>query len=140
VPGVSVLFVVLYEDLCINISHISVGIHHVIHFFSTLNNLHHSICHLINQLLLARSMIITIFHSPHSPSVIAEPPVLLTGCLPGSCYQTSSVKLLKCGTGTSYTANKYQLECGPKPHVMVALPNTGGALCSMLQSLADAHY
>ena len=26
------------------------------------------------------------------------------------------------------------------PHVMVALPNTGGALCSTLQSLADAHY
>jgi len=24
--------------------------------------------------------------------------------------------------------------------VMVALPNIGGALCSMLQSLADAHY
>jgi len=27
-----------------------------------------------------------------------------------------------------------------KPNVMVALPNIGGALCSMLQSLADAHY
>ena len=26
------------------------------------------------------------------------------------------------------------------PNVMVALPNTGGALCSTLQSLADAHY
>ena len=26
------------------------------------------------------------------------------------------------------------------PNVMVALPNTGGALCSMPQSLADAHY
>ena len=26
------------------------------------------------------------------------------------------------------------------PNVMVALPNIGGALCSMLQSLADAHY
>jgi len=25
------------------------------------------------------------------------------------------------------------------PNVMVALPNIGGALCSMLQSLADAH-
>ena len=32
------------------------------------------------------------------------------------------------------------LECGPMPNVMVALPNTGGALCSTLQSLADAHY
>jgi len=26
------------------------------------------------------------------------------------------------------------------PNVMVALLNIGGALCSMLQSLADAHY
>ena len=25
-------------------------------------------------------------------------------------------------------------------HVMVALPNIGGALCSTPQSLADAHY
>jgi len=32
------------------------------------------------------------------------------------------------------------LECGPMPNVMVALPNTGGALCSTPQSLADAHY
>ena len=26
------------------------------------------------------------------------------------------------------------------PNVVVALPNTGGVLCSMPQSLADAHY
>jgi len=32
------------------------------------------------------------------------------------------------------------LECGPMPNVMVALPNTGGALCSTPQSLADADY
>jgi len=38
------------------------------------------------------------------------------------------------------TWKKCQLECGPMPNVMVALPNTGGALCSMPQSLADAHY
>ena len=31
-------------------------------------------------------------------------------------------------------------KCGPMPNVMVALPNTGGALCSTPQSLADAHY
>jgi len=35
---------------------------------------------------------------------------------------------------------KYQLECGPMPNVMAALPNIGGALCSTPQSLADAHY
>jgi len=33
-----------------------------------------------------------------------------------------------------------KLECGPMPNVMVALPNTGGALCSTPQSLADAHF
>ena len=33
-----------------------------------------------------------------------------------------------------------ELECGPMPNVMVALPNIGGALCSTPQSLADAHY
>ena len=31
-----------------------------------------------------------------------------------------------------------ELECGP--NVMAALPHIGGALCSTLQSLADAHY
>jgi len=36
--------------------------------------------------------------------------------------------------------NGTQLECGPMPNLMVALPNTGGALCSTPQSLADAHY
>jgi len=33
-----------------------------------------------------------------------------------------------------------ELECGPMPNVMVALPNIGDALCSTPQSLADAHY
>jgi len=36
--------------------------------------------------------------------------------------------------------NHIKLECGPMPNLMVALPNTGGALCSTPQSLADAHY
>jgi len=35
---------------------------------------------------------------------------------------------------------KNKLECGPMPDVMAALPNVGGALCSMPQMLADAHY
>jgi len=33
-----------------------------------------------------------------------------------------------------------QLQCGPMPNMMAALPNIGGALCSTPQSLADAHY
>jgi len=35
---------------------------------------------------------------------------------------------------------KRQLECGPMPNVMVALPNIDGAVCSTPQTLADAHY
>jgi len=35
---------------------------------------------------------------------------------------------------------KKELEMWPMPNVMAALPNIGGALCSTLQSLADAHY
>jgi len=30
-----------------------------------------------------------------------------------------------------------KVECGPMPNVMAALPNTGGALCSTPQCLAD---
>jgi len=33
-----------------------------------------------------------------------------------------------------------ELECGPMPNLMVALPNIGGALCSTPQNLPDAHY
>jgi len=39
-----------------------------------------------------------------------------------------------------WTARKIELECGPMLNVMVALPNIGGALCSVPQSLADANY
>jgi len=38
------------------------------------------------------------------------------------------------------TEQAEKLECGLMPNLMVALPNTGGALCSTPQSLADAHY
>ena len=33
-----------------------------------------------------------------------------------------------------------ELEFGPMPNVMAALPNIGGARCSTPQRLADAHY
>jgi len=33
-----------------------------------------------------------------------------------------------------------KLEGGPMPNVMTSLPNIGGSLCSMPESLADAHY
>ena len=38
------------------------------------------------------------------------------------------------------TEKNNELECGPMPNLMVAQPNTGGALCSTPQSLADARY
>jgi len=44
--------------------------------------------------------------------------------------ETANIQIIK----------KAQLECGPMPNLMVALPNIGGALCSTPQSLADAHY
>jgi len=40
----------------------------------------------------------------------------------------------------SSVPSRYKLERGPMPNVMVALPNIGGALCSMPQSFPDAHY
>ena len=49
--------------------------------------------------------------------------------------------LMTLDTDTADTLLKLtQLECGPMPNVMAALPNIGGALCSTPQSLADAHY
>jgi len=39
-----------------------------------------------------------------------------------------------------FSQNYSELERGPMPNVMAALPNIGGALCSTPQSLADAHY
>ena len=33
-----------------------------------------------------------------------------------------------------------QLECGPMPNMMAALPNIGGALCLTPQSMTDTHY
>ena len=50
-------------------------------------------------------------------------------------WKTSNLRRLRLGE-----EKKIELECGPMPNVMVALPNIGGALCSMLRSLADAHY
>jgi len=41
---------------------------------------------------------------------------------------------------TTQSLKQSQLECGPMPNLMVALPIIGGALCSTPQSLADAHY
>jgi len=54
-------------------------------------------------------------------------------------------KLRDCHSTQKYAvelATKHmELECGPMPNVMAALPNIGGALCSTPQSLpARAHY
>jgi len=53
--------------------------------------------------------------------------------------RTVDISLLSHRDSTKQQHDK-NYKCGPMPNVMVALPNTGGALGSMLQSLADAHY
>jgi len=40
----------------------------------------------------------------------------------------------------AHVAKHRELEYGPMPKLMAALPNIGGALCSTPQSLADANY
>jgi len=57
-------------------------------------------------------------------------------------WQTSNLRPLRLGEEKKKEEerNRMKLECGQMPNVMVALPNTGGALCSTPQSLADAHY
>jgi len=55
-------------------------------------------------------------------------------------YDTSHEKTFASKSLLQIKHNLTKLECGPMPNVMVALPNTGGALCSTPQSLADAHY
>jgi len=53
-------------------------------------------------------------------------------------HQTVVKQLFVCCQGHSILLPKP--ECEPMPNVMAALPNTGGALCSMLKSFADAQY
>jgi len=55
-------------------------------------------------------------------------------------WQTSNLRRLRLGEGKKDRKKNEEIECGPMPSVIVALPNTGGALCSTPQSLADAHY
>jgi len=45
---------------------------------------------------------------------------------------------IQSATSENSPGKKKELECGPMPNVMAALPN--GALCSTPQSLADVHY
>jgi len=51
-----------------------------------------------------------------------------------------SMAYIQSATAEIRRRKKKELECGPMPNVMVALPNIGGALYSTPQSLADAHY
>ena len=54
----------------------------------------------------------------------------------GHLYRTLSPNL----RATQWIETSLKLEYGPTPNVLAALPNTGGALCSSPQSLADAYY
>jgi len=51
-----------------------------------------------------------------------------------SIYTIASISTLHASVLTLHHT-KEQLQCGPMPNVMAALPNIGGALCSTLQSL-----
>jgi len=53
-------------------------------------------------------------------------------------WWTSNLRRLR--LGEEKKKKEEELECGPMPNLMVALPNVGGALCSTPQSLPDAHY
>jgi len=56
-------------------------------------------------------------------------------------WKATMARKLLTSAGSSSSSNYItELECGPMPNLMVALPNIGGALCSTPQSLADAHY
>jgi len=50
------------------------------------------------------------------------------------------MKDIQSATAENRREKKKELECGPMPNVMAALPNIGVAPCSTPQSLADAHY
>jgi len=75
-------------------------------------------------------------NSTNSDKALKKVVVLRTGFNPtrfiSPCYNTAHA----CNV---HKIIHTQLECGPMPNVMVALPNIGGALCSAPQSLADAH-
>jgi len=93
---------------------------------------------------------ITLGNRPHSSSFFFSSPNLSGRRLDVCHTSTHGVALVRISdAGLKRAARglleiqdaKYrQLECGPMPNVMVALPNIGGALCSTPQSLADAHY
>ena len=57
-----------------------------------------------------------------------------------TAYSIGNISTRKISKSIPIYQSYSQLECGPMPNVMVALPNIGGALCSTPQSLADAHY
>jgi len=59
-------------------------------------------------------------------------------CIARNYAKSTGERSLKIGRQLAKLEAK--LECGPMSNVMVALPNIGVALCSMPQSLADAHY
>jgi len=77
--------------------------------------------------------------SSEEAAVEAEPKIQdhAEGDIRGSKGTAAGLKR-KTEGGPTPPQSKKKLECGPMPNVMVALPNIGGALCSMPQSLADS--
>jgi len=69
-----------------------------------------------------------------------SPAVVLCVLLPSVVHTSLETHRDLCLLMHQVWQDKHQLEYGPMPNLMVALPNIGGALCSTPQSLADAHY
>jgi len=74
------------------------------------------------------------------PKIDIRKSIRLTNNVTIFAAELTAIKLALLWITNRSDENMSELECGPMPNLMVALPNIGGALCSTPQSLADAHY
>jgi len=66
--------------------------------------------------------------------------IVVVGTIHSDSLHLSTPKVHTVQTSRPLSLFHKQPECGPMPNVMAALQSIDGALCSTLQSLADAHY
>jgi len=71
---------------------------------------------------------------------LAKAVLVLSSLADGKDARKKHVRLEQEKCAKTAKMKQNELECGPMPNLMVALPNIGGAFCSTPQSLADAHY
>jgi len=87
------------------------------------NMLHHPVDKVLNRQLLGH--LVEVSGAISLPLTHLTIPHRWSGGKLSCCYPKASWR--------SEAQRKSKLECGPMPNLMVALPNTGGALCSMPQ-------